>query len=86
MKPLLIQVGMFLARTALAIALDNRVRAMAMDAVLEAEKVNLTGPEKLKQAVSIVTKSHAAKNLPGILKTLAVERAVEELHKRAGIK
>jgi len=82
MKLVLIQVGMFLARTALAIALDNRVRAMAMDAVLEAEKVHLTGPEKLKQAVEVVTRSHAAKQVPGLLRTLAVERAVEELNKR----
>jgi hypothetical protein len=81
-----VKIGMFLVRTAISIALDTRVRTLALDAVLQAEKVNLTGPEKLKQAVTIVTKSHAAKNLPGILKTLAVERAVEELHKRAGIK
>lgn len=82
MKPVLIQIATFLVRTALAVALDNRVRAMAMDAVVQAERVDLSGPEKLKEAVEVVTKSHAAKQLPGMLRTLAVERAVEELHKR----
>lgn len=82
MSGIAIKVGMFLVRTALAIVLDNRVRKLAMDAVLQAEKIELTGPEKLKQAVKVVGDSHAAKNLPGMLKTLAVERAVEELHKR----
>jgi hypothetical protein len=82
MSGIAIKIGMFLVRTALAIVLDNRVRKLAMDAVLQAEKVELTGPEKLKQAVKVVSDSHAAKNLPGMLKTLAVERAVEELHKR----
>jgi hypothetical protein len=79
-----VKVGMFLVRTALAIALDARVRKLAADAVVQAERVELTGPEKLKQAVNVVANSHAAKSLPGMLKTLAVERAVEELHKRMG--
>lgn len=84
MNPIFVKIGMFLIRTAVAIALDKRVRQMAVDAVQQAEKIELSGPEKLKQAVSVVSSSHAAKSLPGILKTLAVERAVEELHKRVG--
>lgn len=82
MKGLLIQAGLFLVRTALAIALDKRVWAIAMDAVLQAEKSELTGPEKLKRAVEAVSNSSATKQLPGILRTLAVERAVEEVNRR----
>lgn len=82
MKPIMIQLGMFLVRTAIAVALDHRVKALASQAVAQAEKVELSGPEKLKKAVEVVVQSSAAKNLPGMLRTLAVERAVEELNRR----
>lgn len=82
MKGLLIQAGLFLARTAVSIALDRRVRELATQAVVEADKMQVKDVDKLRYAVSIMRNSQAAKNLPGMLKTIAVERAVEEIHRR----
>ena len=82
MKPLLIQLGVWLVRTAISVALDHRVRSLAYQAVAQAEKMDMSGPDKLKRAAEIMRDSQAAKELPSMLRTLAVERAVEELHKR----
>lgn len=82
MKGLFIQAGLFLVRTAVSIALDRRVRELATQAVTQADAMKIEDVDKLRYAVSIMRDSQAAKDLPGVLKTLAVERAVEEIHRR----
>jgi uncharacterized protein HemY len=82
MGSIAVRIGLFLVRTAVSIALDRRVRELATQAVQEADVMQIDDSEKLRHAARAVHQSHAAKQLPGILKTLAVERAVEEIHKR----
>jgi hypothetical protein len=81
MGSIAVRIGLFLVRTAVSIALDRRVRALATKAVQDADKMQIDDVDRLRYAVKIMRDSQAAKDLPGMLKTIAVERAVEEVHK-----
>jgi hypothetical protein len=82
MMKILTSIGRVLIRMALAIALDARTKEYVVTVVQQIDLQQIDGPGKMAEALREVRRSDAAKELPDLLKTLAIEAAVEQVHKR----
>lgn len=76
------QIAVALLRIALAIAMDTRTKEYVVTVVQQIDWESIDGPSKMAEALRRVRKSEVAKELPDMLKTLAIEAAVEEVHRR----
>lgn len=76
------QIGIALLRIALAIVMDTRTKEYVVTVVQQIDLKSIDGPSKMAEALREVRKSEVAKELPDMLKTLAIEAAVEEVHRR----
>lgn len=79
---LLTQIGVALLRIVLSIVMDARTKEYVVTVVQQIDLKSIDGPGKMAEALREVRKSDAVRELPDMLKTLAIEAAVEEVHKR----
>jgi hypothetical protein len=79
---ILAQVALFLAQVAVRMLLDRRSKDFVHNIVQEVDLHEVDGPRKMERALRAVRSNDRMKELPDLVKTLAIEAAVDEIHKR----
>jgi hypothetical protein len=81
---ILAQVALFLAQVAVRMLLDRRSKDFVYGIVQEVDLHEIDGPRKMERALRAVRSNDRMKELPDLVKTMAIEAAVDEIHKRVG--
>jgi hypothetical protein len=79
---ILAQIALFLAQVAVRILLDRRSKDFVYSIVQEVDLHEIDGPRKMERALRAVRSNDRMKELPDLVKTMAIEAAVDEIHKR----
>lgn len=78
----LAQVAIFFVRIIVTMLLDRRSKDFVYNVVQEVDLHEVDGPHKMERALRAVRSNDRMKDLPDLIKTLAIEAAVEEVHRR----